>query len=105
MKEEVAECSESDSDSVVFTTMDGDSVDVIKSHRETSKGTPIEMPFMEEGGSTFPKAVSSGSFIHAAPTSGRVYAPSSPKSRCVDKKRGYEPSSPKTRATRARVSD
>lgn len=105
MKEEVAECSESDSDSVVFTTMDGDSVDVIKSHRETSKGTPIEMPFMEEGGSTFPKAVSSGSFIHAPPTSGRVYAPSSPKSRCVDKKRGYEPSSPKTRATRARVSD
>ena len=105
MNEEPLLHSDSDSDSVVFTTMDGDSVDVINSHREASKGAPIEMPFMEEGGVLFPKAVSGGSFIHVAPTRSRMYAPSSPKSFFLEKKRSWEPSSPKIRSTKARIDD
>jgi len=95
LREQPAPHVDSDSDSVIFTTMDGDSVDVIKSHREAMKGVPIEMPFMEEGGVLFPKAVSGGSFIHVAPAKSRCYAPSSPKSLFLERKRGCEPSSPK----------
>jgi RNA polymerase Rpb1, domain 5 len=102
LREEPLPHVDSDSDSVVFTTMDGDSVDVIKSHKEASKSIPIEMPFMEEGGVLFPKAVSGGSFIHVAPTRNRAYAPSSPKSLFMDRKRGYEPSSPRVQSKRAR---
>jgi len=102
LKEEVVEESDSESDSVVFTMMEGDAMDVIKSHKDISKSSPIEMPFREEG-NFFPKTLAGGSYIHATPSNGTQYVPSSPKSLLMERKRSYEPSSPKTRVLKQRI--
>jgi hypothetical protein len=102
LKEEVVEESDSESDSVVFTMMEGDAMDVIKSHKDISKSSPIEMPFREEG-NFFPKTLAGGSYIHATPSNGTQYVPSSPKSILMERKRSYEPSSPKTRVLKQRI--
>lgn len=100
-REVVAPPSDSE-DSVVFTTLDGDAMEGIKSSRAVLKEAPIEMPFMEEGGALFPKAVAGGSFIHL-PTLQNAYAPSSPKTLLLERKRGHEASSPRLRSVRPRA--
>jgi len=87
-----AEAAASDSeDSVVFTTLDGDAMEGIKSSPAALKEAPIEMPFMEEGArALFPKAATGGSFIHLPARRQHVYAPSSPKTLLLERKHGHE---------------
>jgi len=112
-EEQEEDSSEAESDSVVFTMMDGESMDIVKGCKDVVSGAPIEMPFRDEGAgggggggvALFPKAaMAGGSFIHLVPSGERVYSPSSPKTLVLERKRQYEPSSPKIRCSKARAS-
>jgi DNA-directed RNA polymerase II subunit RPB1 len=101
VEREVTAVASDSEDSVVFTTLDGDAMEGIKSSRAALKEAPIEMPFMEEGTALFPKVVAGGSFIHL-PAQQHAYAPSSPKTLLLERKRGHE-SSPRQRSVRPRT--
>ena len=92
LKEACAPESDAESDAVVFTTMDGEDMDMLIGPRgEAAESAPIEMPFHDTGFHEPDAAATGGSFLHVAPASGRSYVPSSPKNFLLDRKRQREP--------------
>ena len=100
VEREAAAMASDSEDTVIFTTLDGDAMEGVRSGHAALKEVPIEMPFVEEGAALLPKLFA-GSFAHLSAQQ-HAYAPSSPKMLLLERKRSHE-ASPRQRSVRLRA--